>query len=349
VDVPACLGQDCSVSENHLQAYPDSEDRGAVHDDVADVAAEDEHDPDWDPWEALGPRSDSRAPIESIVFASPPALPGVQVMTVRDSCRLIRYYHETYSICSLLQLGCRGPEWVYRGRTHEAVDGDIMLMEPGELHVTKKVEMAKHYAVVMIAPEAMRAFSADIGRDADPHLTRAWVRDADLCRGFAALHAALQRQSSALEQQSRLAECVRALLERHSDSARPARAGAAHRSVARAHDYLREHYRDDVSLDELARAAGVSRCHLCRLFSVAMGLPPHAYQLQLRLARARELLAHGTPPARVAAEVGFCDQSHMGRCLKAAIGVTPSQYTRMVGAGARRHGTSPSGHREQLA
>ena len=70
------------------------------------------------------------------------------------------------------------------------------------------------------------------------------------------------------------------------------------------------------------------RFRLSRAFKAAFGIAPHAYLVQLRLARARQLLASGQPPARVAMTLGFADQSHMGRWFRRAYGLTPAHYRR---------------------
>ena len=70
----------------------------------------------------------------------------------------------------------------------------------------------------------------------------------------------------------------------------------------------------------------MSRFHLCRAFARTYGLPPHAYQLQLRLAEAKRQLAAGRPPAEVAAAIGFADQSHLTKRFKGAFGITPGQF-----------------------
>jgi len=75
-----------------------------------------------------------------------------------------------------------------------------------------------------------------------------------------------------------------------------------------------------------ARVAGLSPCHLNRVFRRALGLPPHAFQTQLRVVRAGALLRRGWPLAAVAAETGFADQSHLTRRFKTVVGVTPGAY-----------------------
>lgn len=93
-----------------------------------------------------------------------------------------------------------------------------------------------------------------------------------------------------------------------------------------ARDYLHAHLDQDLGLDDLTRVTGVDRFRLTRAFKAAFGLAPHAYLVQLRLARARQRLAAGQPPALVAMTLGFADQSHMGRWFRRAYRLTPAHY-----------------------
>ncbi len=66
--------------------------------------------------------------------------------------------------------------------------------------------------------------------------------------------------------------------------------------------------------------------HLVRSFSRAVGLPPKSYHAQLRLARARRLLAEGKSATWVSYECGFADQSHLSRRFKECYGLTPGAF-----------------------
>jgi AraC-like DNA-binding protein len=99
-----------------------------------------------------------------------------------------------------------------------------------------------------------------------------------------------------------------------------------HSSIERAKDYLAEHYAEEVSLEVLANIAHLSPFHLARLFRHVVGLPPHAYQIQVRLSHARKLLAQGFSVSSVAQETGFFDQTHFTKQFKQHIGVTPGTY-----------------------
>ncbi|MNV09024.1 HTH-type transcriptional activator Btr [compost metagenome] len=105
-------------------------------------------------------------------------------------------------------------------------------------------------------------------------------------------------------------------------------AGNEPRHVTTVREFLDANYDKRISLSELARLVGLNPVYLVRSFRSSIGSPPHAYQRQLRLSQARQLLRSGIPPAEVAGIVGFADQSHLSRLFKQTTGVTPISYAR---------------------
>lgn len=97
----------------------------------------------------------------------------------------------------------------------------------------------------------------------------------------------------------------------------------------RARDYLYAHMDENVGLSDLARETGTDRFTLTRCFKREFHLAPHAWLIQLRLAKARQLLAHGELPVDVASAVGFADQSHLGRWFQRAYRISPAYYRRL--------------------
>lgn len=92
--------------------------------------------------------------------------------------------------------------------------------------------------------------------------------------------------------------------------------------------YVEEHLDRVLSL-ALAGVAGVSASHLKTLFKRATGLPVHEYVVQRRVERAKALLLRGELPAsQVALDAGFSHQSHMARCMRRVLGVTPTSLVR---------------------
>jgi AraC-like DNA-binding protein len=93
-----------------------------------------------------------------------------------------------------------------------------------------------------------------------------------------------------------------------------------------------------VSVETLAREAGLSPAHFARAFTRSVGRPPHQHLLALRLARARRLLAAADARlSDVALRTGFADQAHFTRAFRRAFGVTPR--TVMRAAAASQFGT----------
>ncbi|EJI0256781.1 helix-turn-helix transcriptional regulator, partial [Listeria monocytogenes] len=100
-------------------------------------------------------------------------------------------------------------------------------------------------------------------------------------------------------------------------------------AIARVRDLLHAHMDGNLGLDELASVAGIDRFRLTRMFQRAFGTSPHAYLVRLRLRAARKLLAAGRTPAQAAADVGFADQSHLGRWFRRAYRITPAAYRQL--------------------
>ncbi len=100
-------------------------------------------------------------------------------------------------------------------------------------------------------------------------------------------------------------------------------------SIQRALDYLHAHFREEVSRDDLALAAGVNPSHFTRLFGQTLGMTPRRYLLKIRIDHARELFKSGDADLtldEVACQCGFYDQSHFGMEFRKQVGITPNLY-----------------------
>jgi AraC-like DNA-binding protein len=96
---------------------------------------------------------------------------------------------------------------------------------------------------------------------------------------------------------------------------------------------------DDRSLGRVEHVAArfdMPVWRLQRLFAEYVGVTPKWVLMRARLHDATDAVADGHPPdwARLAAELGYCDQAHLIRSFKAAIGMTPVAYVRRSAEGA---------------
>jgi AraC-like DNA-binding protein len=101
-------------------------------------------------------------------------------------------------------------------------------------------------------------------------------------------------------------------------------------------DYIAARYAEDISLADLSALTSCSPFHVARIFSKAVGLPPHAYLESVRVHHAREFLRSGMTLVDTALAIGYPDQSHFTHRFRRHTGITPGQYRR---ANATQRGT----------
>jgi AraC-like DNA-binding protein len=186
--------------------------------------------------------------------------------------------------------------------------------------------------MMYVAPDALLRLidRPGIGRQSSsqlPLFLSPIVEDPILAADYLRLHRGLEAGSlGRLETESRMLALLTALVTRHADRRVVAPVKWHSPLVRSVREYLEAHFQEDPSLSELSEVTGVNRFALLRQFTREVGLPPHGYLTQVRLRAARLSLLAGRPPAVVAAEVGFVDQSHLIKRFRSAFGITPGQY-----------------------
>ncbi len=217
-------------------------------------------------------------------------------------------------------------------RQVRAVPGNLIFVNPGEVHDGRAVDgQSRRWRMLYLEPALLHAMQAEIQDRPCAALTFSApvFSDARLRRVFDAAfaHALATRPNDAtMASETALLRMVAGLRRNSTASARtvPVASGCIRR--------IRERIDDDpaapLTLIGLAQEAGLSRYQLLRAFARDMGLPPHAYILQRRVAVARRLLRRGYPLVDAAAAAGFYDQSHLTRCFVRQFGLTPRGYAR---------------------
>ena len=90
--------------------------------------------------------------------------------------------------------------------------------------------------------------------------------------------------------------------------------------------YLDENYLEELILDDLTLKFDLTVVHLIRVFKKEFGLAIHAYILNKKVQKAKELLFSNMPIIEVAQNSGFFDQSHLNRSFKRIFQITPKEY-----------------------
>jgi AraC family transcriptional regulator len=95
-------------------------------------------------------------------------------------------------------------------------------------------------------------------------------------------------------------------------------------ALSRTLSYINDNLDGDVSIEAMAKIAGLSPFHFSRTFSRATGHPPHRYVMLARVERAVALLRGSSLSlAQIAFQTGFADQSHMARHIRQRHGISP--------------------------
>lgn len=264
---------------------------------------------------------------EYVGYRRAQALPGIQIIDAENSAREWRVSCTAFAIVVF---------HTWRGsarlgpRTYTGGPGLAFCNGPGEVMVARPDGgRAGSFNVIELAPEVLVNWLADRGvRCSRPEWAEVMKPLSQELYGkfrryfdnFDVLESSLYLQSETVE----LSECIMGgFLGRVGE--RRSSEGPAIRGTARMRECLTAGG-FEVDLETLAKEVGLSRFQALRAFKRRYGLPPHAYQLCVRLGKARSLLTEGAAPVDVAMSCGFVDQSHFNRHFKRTFGVTPAQY-----------------------
>ena len=215
----------------------------------------------------------------------------------------------------------------YRNTRSQVVSGTFYVIEPGETLSYEPKDSTFH--CLFIDPTWLHQFANEqLQREQSlPHFPSHGLFDPSLSRAMSDLAARSLAPTSRLQQDEMLLHLFAPLLLSHAQDTRALpQLGWEHPAIKRTKAYLEARYAEEVSLQELAGVVNMSPFHLSHVFSQVVGLPPHAYQTKLRLARAKTLLAQGYEVGYVASETGFFDQSHFTQQFKRHYQVTPGNY-----------------------
>jgi AraC-like DNA-binding protein len=251
-------------------------------------------------------------------------LPGVECFEARDSSHHYgRHSHESYAI-GVIDRGVGGNR--VRGAVQHIPAGGVVAMNPEEPHTGYAAgSVPLSYRMLYVPADTFRWLLPE--SRAQPCFPDSCSLDPGWHARLGTLHRSFSETAQALEHQVQAVETLGAFAAAFGGTStarrRPTREPRAVRLVKA---YLRESHRSHVRLEHLARLTGLHRSYLIRAFRRHVGLPPHVYLIQVRVERAKQLLARGMPIAQVALEVGFVDQSHLTRRFKQITALTPKQF-----------------------
>jgi AraC family transcriptional regulator len=101
--------------------------------------------------------------------------------------------------------------------------------------------------------------------------------------------------------------------------------------VAKAREYLENNWREEFDIDKIAKAVRLSTSHLIRLFKKHTGMTPYSYYQEIKVTRLKEALRDkNLSVAQAFLSCGFEYPGNFARFFKEQVGMTPSQYRKMM-------------------
>jgi AraC-like DNA-binding protein len=243
--------------------------------------------------------------------------------------RFARHVHEYY-VVGFIEDGLQ--TFSLRASKYATSTRGIIALNPDEPH-TGEAATADGFTYKALYPSAhlLQSIAVEItGRQgATPAFRLPVIDDPELAQRVVLLHHSLRQPNMTMAGETNFLQVFAQMILRYADARYVLeKLGREQTATERVRAHLEEHYAENVSLRELATLVAFSPYYLARVFTAAVGIPPHAYLESVRIRHAQRLLALGFAPGEVAARTGFPHQSHFTNRFKRLVGVPPGQYAR---------------------
>ena len=229
-----------------------------------------------------------------------------------------------------------GKSFLIGGQIYDVNDNDLFVINQYEAHkITYSDDKSFRRYVFQISPEFLHNCSTretDLSKGFYPHKHgfdhRVHLSDSKAEELLKCLEI-LERESGYGDDVIKrsimtdiLVDINRAIIEREGEDSR----SRSHTAVNLAIDYINKNYRDQLTLEGVAKASYLSVNQLCRLFSEHCGTTVAKYITSKRITEAKKMLASGKGVTETAMLCGFGDYSGFIRVFKKNVGVTPGKY-----------------------
>jgi len=275
-----------------------------------------------------------------MTLGTPERLAHESYMSISSPFRLFKHlidghitvhWHEFFEL-ALVESGTG--THVVNGATGEIGPGDLFLLTPADFHelIPRPGETLRMYNAIFVQQylrlELVQWLFREGGgfalrlaeepfRQCAAEFERIWNECENLREGTEWIVAgSLERI---------LVDALR-MLQRDGEGESAALAPYLHPSISRAVQYLQYHFRGPVTLETVARHAGLSANHFSECFRTQIGTPFQNYVQDMRLKFAHSLLGMtDLPVTEICYASGFGTLSHFGRSFKSKYGMTPRQ------------------------
>jgi AraC-like DNA-binding protein len=269
----------------------------------------------------------------------------MELMSVQQSNRLWTEVHTQVCLC-LIRPGQpqSGAFWRTRAQSLYSRSGGLMLIEPGDVHVTLAVTAPADFDVVRFLPEVVSDAMRELSLPGEFHFRSPACENPRVAAALSSLIRAHAEGSDRFELEVLSADLITSALTELGES--PSATGAALDPVRdfrlrRVREYLRSHLEQKPTLDQLAGELSLSKFRLCKIFKAAYGISVGQYWMAARVARASHLLLLGMPIKSVTERLGFVDEAFFTRIFRRHRGLPPGAWVKIQQKNSPRAAQEP--------
>lgn len=235
-----------------------------------------------------------------------------------------KHFHDHY-VLGFMEGGARNMSC--QNKTYVLGKHDLVLFHPEENHECSHIgEAPLDYRAFNIPKDTMRALSKEImGIDRLPGFQHTVFQDEELSCYLHALHEMVMTGNTTFEKEELLLLSMNHLLKEYSQPFERTTQECS-QEVEKACQFIQEHVKDRIGLDDICHYAGLSKSTLLRAFTAVKGITPYRYLEAIRVNDAKKLLEQGYSPMEAALMSGFSDQSHFTNHFTSYTGITPATY-----------------------
>lgn len=260
----------------------------------------------------------------------------IEIVSVEGSHRHWSEAHDGFTVALVRQeQGELVADWRTRCRSLSTERGGLMLIEPGDVHVTQRVSArigVADFDVVRFSPGLVAQAARELGYRGDFHFRTPAARDPLVFEALDRFVGVVASGETALAVAAASTEALTALVTRLGERSNPhgvALAPQRDYRLRRVNDYLEAHLERRPTLTELEQVSGLSQWRLCALFNQSYGTSIGKSWNALRLRRAQRELERGRSLGLIVAELGYRDEAYLCRVFKAHYGITPGAWRTM--------------------
>ncbi len=244
----------------------------------------------------------------------------------------IRHAHEEYSLGVTLK---GRQDFFCRNGFHKSPAGGVLVFNPEDVHDGHSgISESLEYVMIYVHPDELMPLFQALGctQQSIVRVNTPLMNDALLRHQILSFRNILDNPThTKIDYEFSLFQLAQSLAKhagRADDCSRSVT--SRDRLLTQAKDFILANTTQDISIDDIAAVANMSKYHFIRSFRRQFGITPHKYVLNSRIIAARKAIEAGAPASETAQVYGFADNSHFNRCFKPIFGMTPKQYQRQL-------------------